>query len=183
MKIQELRIGNWFIGYNGKPFQWSLEHFELLTLEKNRPDIDEIIKSPIPLTEEILLKCGFSDKDYKQGYTGIDYESGAMTIARTEVAQMAVESQRQGAEAWKAETNTALYKMWMHRGAKDPRAHHVALDGVTIPEGEQFQIVDEYGVEYADYPHAENLSARNVVNCSCTVTYVSEAYYNARLRN
>lgn len=80
MKIQELRIGNWFIGYNGKPFQWSLEHFELLTLEKNRPDIDEIIKSPIQLTEEILLKCGFSDKDYKQGYTGIDYESGAMTF-------------------------------------------------------------------------------------------------------
>ena len=80
MKIQELRIGNWFIGYNGKPFQWSLEHFELLTLEKNRPDIDEIIKSPIQLTEEILLKCGFSDKDYKQGYTGIDYERGAMTF-------------------------------------------------------------------------------------------------------
>jgi hypothetical protein len=59
----------------------------------------------------------------------------------------------------------------------------VALDGVAIPEKEQFQIVDEYGVEYADYPHAENLSARNVVNCSCTVTYVSGAYYNARLRN
>lgn len=35
---------------------------------------------PIPLTEEVLLKCGFSDKDYKQGYIGIDYESGAMTF-------------------------------------------------------------------------------------------------------
>ena len=54
MKIQELRIGNWFIGYNGKPFQWSLGHFGLLTLKKNRPEIDDIIKSPIPLTEEIL---------------------------------------------------------------------------------------------------------------------------------
>jgi len=54
-----LRIGNWFIGYNGKPFQWGLEHFEILTLEKNRPEIDEIIKSPIQLTEELLLKCGF----------------------------------------------------------------------------------------------------------------------------
>ena len=51
MKIQELRIGNWFIGYNGKPFQWSLEHFEILTLEKNRANI---IKSPIPLTEYML---------------------------------------------------------------------------------------------------------------------------------
>lgn len=54
MKIQELRIGNWFIGYNGKPFQWSLGHFGLLTLKKNRPEIDDIIKSPIPLTEEML---------------------------------------------------------------------------------------------------------------------------------
>ena len=108
----------------------------------------------------------------------------AMRIARTEVAQMANESQRQAAEAWKEEVGElTMYKMWMHRGAKDPRAHHVALDGVAIPENEQFQIVDDYGVEYADYPHAENLSARNVVNCSCTVTYVSEAYYNARLRN
>ena len=54
MKIQELRIGNWFIGYNGKPFQWSLGHFGLLTLKKNRLEIDDIIKSPIPLIEEML---------------------------------------------------------------------------------------------------------------------------------
>ena len=80
MKIQELRIGNWFIGYNGKPFQWSLGHFGLLTLKKNRLEIDDIIKSPIPLTEEIHLKCGFSDKDYKQGYIGKEYKSGAMTF-------------------------------------------------------------------------------------------------------
>lgn len=80
MKIQELRIGNWFIDYSNKPFQWDLEYSKLLTLERNRPDIDEVIKSPIQLTEEILLKCGFSDKDYKQGYTGVDYKNGAMTF-------------------------------------------------------------------------------------------------------
>ena len=54
MKIQELRIGNWFIGYSNKPFQWDLEYSKLLTLERNRPDIDEVIKSPIPLTEDML---------------------------------------------------------------------------------------------------------------------------------
>ena len=67
MKIQELRIGNWFIGYNGKPFQWSLGHFGLLTLKKNRPEIDDIIKSPIPLTEEMLseftMKWGTDPQD------------------------------------------------------------------------------------------------------------------------
>jgi hypothetical protein len=107
----------------------------------------------------------------------------AMAIARTEVAQMAVESQRQGAEAWKAETNTTLYKMWMHRGAADPRTGHLALDGTTIPENEMFTIVDNYGnSERALTPHASGLSAGNVVNCGCTVIYVSENYYNTRLK-
>ncbi|MGL5260813.1 MAG: hypothetical protein ACRC9P_00315, partial [Bacteroides sp.] len=54
MKVNELRIGNWVMGYND-PFKWSLEHFDLL----KQADLDEIIKAPIPLTEEVLLKCGF----------------------------------------------------------------------------------------------------------------------------
>lgn len=56
--VNELRIGNWFIGYDNKPFQWELEHFKMLSTV----DVDEIIKSPIPLTEDILLKCGFEKK-------------------------------------------------------------------------------------------------------------------------
>lgn len=60
MKAEELRLGCWFIGYDDKPFQWDLEHFALLGREcEGLADIDEIIKNPIPLTEEILLKCGF----------------------------------------------------------------------------------------------------------------------------
>ena len=107
----------------------------------------------------------------------------AMTIARTEVAQMAVESQRQGAESWKAETNTTLYKMWMHRGAKDPRTGHLALDGMTIPENDLFTIVANDGSkEDALSPHAEGLSAGNVVNCGCTVIYVSQNYFETRLK-
>lgn len=107
----------------------------------------------------------------------------AMAIARTEVAQMAVESQRQGAEAWKAETQTTLYKMWMHRGAKEPRTGHLNLQGVTIPENDLFTIVANDGSsEQALSPHADGLSAGNVVNCGCTVIYVSENYYNTRLK-
>ncbi len=34
--------------------------------------------SGIPLTEEVLLKCGFSDKNYKKGYIGIDFECVGM---------------------------------------------------------------------------------------------------------
>ena len=57
MKIEELRIGNWVMGYHD-PFQWSLEHFDLL----KQADLDEIVKEPIPLSEELLLKCGFEIK-------------------------------------------------------------------------------------------------------------------------
>lgn len=108
----------------------------------------------------------------------------AMTIARTEVAQMAVESQNQGAQAWKEETGTTLYKMWMHRGAADPRTGHLNLQGVTIPENDMFTIVDNNGnAETAPYPHSNDLSAANVVNCGCTVIYVSQNYYETRLKN
>lgn len=54
MKLEELRIGNWVMGYHD-PFQWSLEHFDLL----KQADLDEIIKEPVLITEEVLLKCGF----------------------------------------------------------------------------------------------------------------------------
>lgn len=52
----EIRLGNWFKDYENKYFEWELRHFELMTLSI---DADEIIKEPIPLTEDILLKCGF----------------------------------------------------------------------------------------------------------------------------
>ena len=33
---------------------------------------------PIPLTLELLKKCGFTDNDYKAGYIGIDIKDGGM---------------------------------------------------------------------------------------------------------
>ena len=85
----------------------------------------------------------------------------AMTIARTEVAQMAVESEVQGSQLWKEEIGTGepLYKVWTHRGAKNPRDNHLALDGVAIIETEQFQIAGENGYE------AARLSACRWVKC------------------
>lgn len=60
MKSNELRIGNYVEGYNGKVFQWSL--FDFATCN-NDVNADEIGK-PIPLTEEWLIKFGF-EKDKK----------------------------------------------------------------------------------------------------------------------
>ena len=63
MKANEIRLSNWFIGYDDKPFKWEIEHFANLATVYP----DEIIKAPIPLTEEILLKAGF--EKHRKGYS------------------------------------------------------------------------------------------------------------------
>lgn len=64
IKAGDIMLNNWFIGYDGKPFQWKGYHFGMIENEVECVTIDEIIKSAIPLTEDILLKAGF-EFDYK----------------------------------------------------------------------------------------------------------------------
>ena len=56
IKAGDIMIGNWFIGYDDKPFQWGIEHFALLMLQKNAPTVDELIREPVLLTEDIMSK-------------------------------------------------------------------------------------------------------------------------------
>lgn len=66
IQANELRIGNWFIGYDNKPFQFDYTDFMIIGTpaqwEQKPFEPDELIKSPIKLTEDILLKCGFDKK-------------------------------------------------------------------------------------------------------------------------
>lgn len=62
VKINEIRVGNIFIGYDYKLFSWGLKDFCLLDLHT---EIDEIIKLPVDISEEILLKVGFEYCDDK----------------------------------------------------------------------------------------------------------------------
>ena len=75
MKAQELRIGNYV-----KLF---LNHEDYDVIQIKIDDLYYInqkngIYEPIPLTEEWLEKFGFSSKDYKKGYIGIDHKAGGM---------------------------------------------------------------------------------------------------------
>lgn len=72
MKAEELRIGNWLLGYDNKPFRWGYEHFAQL----DYADVDEIAKSGIELTEGILLKCGFEEV-----YVGFEHQKTAFWIS------------------------------------------------------------------------------------------------------
>lgn len=57
IKVEDLRVGNLFLGYDDKVFPWSINEFGLLA-EGIEIEVDEIIKEPIPLTKEWFLKLG-----------------------------------------------------------------------------------------------------------------------------
>lgn len=70
VKENEIRLGNWFKDYSDKPFQFSKEEFLTLCLET--AEVDEIIKEPIALTEEWLLKFGFEKHINETQIDGIE---------------------------------------------------------------------------------------------------------------
>lgn len=104
----------------------------------------------------------------------------AVMIARTETAEAANIAKDRSAEDWEQETGENLYKVWIHRYAKEPRDWHVSLDNnKAIPKGDPFLVTDNRGntVEM-QRPHDPAGGAKNNINCSCVVVYVSESYAN-----
>lgn len=97
----------------------------------------------------------------------------AKTIARTETAAAANEGKEKSADDWAEDAEEDLYKIWIAGGSKEPRQSHLDLDnGKAIPKG-YFWFVEG---EEMQRPHDPTASAGNVVNCNCTVVYVSERY-------
>jgi len=83
----------------------------------------------------------------------------AEAIQRTEMANVHSNSREARAQATvRANPDLAWMKKWLSSGKVHARAHHEALDGVTVP-------VDEDFLGYIPYPHAPGLAAAEVVNC------------------
>lgn len=85
MKANELRIGNILEFSNGiqpsKTVRVGRRFFSSAAIEKEDNDFEVTpYYRPIVLTEELIFKAGFSDKDYKRGYIGKDFKSGSMTL-------------------------------------------------------------------------------------------------------
>lgn len=69
MKAEELRIGNYII--------YQKEH--IIKCDIKDIELSEIDREPIPLTEEILLKCGFEFFDNERIFNGFvieDFHNG-----------------------------------------------------------------------------------------------------------
>jgi len=100
--------------------------------------------------------------------------SRAKVIARTELGQAVNDAKQKASDDWSDETGARQGKLWVHRGSKDPRSWHLALDtGVPIPKEQPFIVANpDTGVtDYMDRPHDVGASAENVVNCGCTVIF------------
>ena len=65
MKASDIKINNW-LEYKGNNVQWDIKDYA----EIYNSDILKNIK-PIPLTEEILLKCGAIKQGYNLSVEGI----------------------------------------------------------------------------------------------------------------
>lgn len=108
----------------------------------------------------------------------------AVMIARTEIANAVNAAKKRSSDDWEDETKEQLYKLWIHRFAKEPRSWHKALDNdIAIPKEQDFRVIDPKGnEELMSRPHAEGATAKNTVNCSCQVMYVSERFAKSLLK-
>lgn len=100
----------------------------------------------------------------------------ALMIARTETANAVNRAKTKSADDWEKDSGRELGKIWIHRGAKDPRDWHLALDnGTMIRKAESWSVTDPNTgkTDYMKHPHDSNASAGNVINCGCQVLYKS----------
>lgn len=98
----------------------------------------------------------------------------ARMIARTEMGDAVAIAKKESADTWFDETGLPQGKLWIHRGAKNPRNWHMALDtGIAIPKETAFVVTNPNTGEtdMMMHPHDSNASAGNVINCSCTIIY------------
>ena len=158
--------------------QW-IENYILATLVNKVVGINDttreiLMQETIASTSIGETRSEFS-KRIRNVMGGAAGKRRARVIARTEAGNAINIAKAKSAEDWAAQTDIPIGKLWIHRGAKDPRDWHVAMDtGVEIPKDEPFIVTDpNTGItDRMMYPHDPSASAGNVINCGCQVIYV-----------
>ncbi len=111
---------------------------------------------------------------------GFDFSmQRAMMISRTEVGNAMNEAKFKGKDDIKDELGEEIWKIWIHRGSKNPRDWHLYLDnGKAIHDNDVWRVEKPSTgfTEPMSRPHDPTASAENVINCGCEVMYVSYSY-------
>lgn len=95
----------------------------------------------------------------------------ALAISRTESTRANNMGKKRSAEDWANQTGEELYKVWVWGGSREPRESHVTMQGQPIRSSELFPIGGGM-----DKPGEATAPADETINCSCSVTYMSERF-------
>jgi uncharacterized protein with gpF-like domain len=68
------------------------------------------------------------------------------------------------------------YKRWIHGNPKVPRADHLAIDGLVVPIDEPYPVGDPPLM----YPHDEDGSPEDVINCTCISVAATEEQFSVQ---
>lgn len=159
----------WWINYVGSVLAEKVTQINGTTLSKLQSSLDDLI--PQSLAFEEMADRLMKDFDFSM--------KRAMTISRTEVGNAMNKAKFMAKDNIKEELGEEIWKIWIHRGAKNPRDWHVKLDnGKAIHEDDVWRVeVPGTGfTEPMSRPHDPNASAENVINCGCEVMYISYSY-------
>lgn len=96
------------------------------------------------------------------------YKNRAKVIARTETMIASNFASQRGVGIIIEKTGMQVEKIWIATPTGQPREHHLAMNGVSIPFESSFQL--STGVTMTA-PHDPNAPASEVVSCRCTVAY------------
>lgn len=143
--------------------------------------INDTTRKKIQETISIAFNLGFDTEktaEFLRERIGKFNVYRSIMIARTEIAEAANIAKDRSSEDWERETGETLYKVWIHRYARDPRHWHVDLDNnKAIPKADKFVVTNPTGnTVHMDRPHDPAGGAENSINCSCCIVYVSESY-------
>ena len=159
----------WWINYVGSVLAEKVTRINETTLSKLQEALGDLI--PQSLEFEEMANRLMKDFDFSM--------KRAMMISRTEVGNAMNEAKFMAKDNIKNELKEEIWKIWIHRGAKNPRDWHVRLDnGKAIHEDDVWRVeVPGTGfTEPMSRPHDPNASAENVINCGCEVMYISYSY-------
>ena len=159
----------WWSNYVGRVLAEKVTRINDTTLTKLQNSLGDLI--PQSLEFEEMASRLIKDFDFSI--------QRAMTISRTEVGNAMNEAKFKGKDDIKEELGEEIWKIWIHRGSKNPRDWHVKLDdSKAIHEDDVWRVeVPSSGMtEAMSRPHDPDASAENIINCGCEVMYISYSY-------
>ena len=159
----------WWTGYVTTVLAEKVTRINETTLGELQNSLGDLIPQSLPFREMAdQLANGFAFSIQR-----------AMTISRTEVGNAMNEAKFRAKDNIKEELGEEIWKIWIHRGSKNPRDWHLQLDnGKAIHEDDVWRVEKPSTgfTEPMSRPHDPEASAENVINCGCEVMYVSYSY-------